>query len=119
MEKRRRTIRLLALAVGLSAAGAALACEPPLQGTRLESGRYALVFQALPEVGKFFRIDVAACSKAGGAPPEALKIDATMPEHRHGMNYAPTVKALAPGRWRAEGLMFHMLVSFLAASSGA
>ncbi|HEV8109104.1 MAG TPA: cytochrome-c peroxidase, partial [Burkholderiales bacterium] len=31
-----------------------------------------------------------------------------MPEHRHGMNYAPTVKALAPGRWRAEGLMFHM-----------
>jgi cytochrome c peroxidase len=31
-----------------------------------------------------------------------------MPEHRHGMNYAPAVKALGPGRWRAEGLMFHM-----------
>ena len=24
------------------------------------------------------------------------------------MNYAPEVKALGPGRWRAEGLMFHM-----------
>ena len=31
-----------------------------------------------------------------------------MPEHRHGMNYAPEVKAVGPGRWRAEGLMFHM-----------
>ena len=31
-----------------------------------------------------------------------------MPEHRHGMNYKPEVKRLAPGRWRAEGLMFHM-----------
>jgi cytochrome c peroxidase len=31
-----------------------------------------------------------------------------MPEHRHGMNYAPAVKPLGPGRWRAEGLMFHM-----------
>jgi cytochrome c peroxidase len=31
-----------------------------------------------------------------------------MPEHRHGMNYAPEVKPLGPGRWRAEGLMFHM-----------
>jgi len=31
-----------------------------------------------------------------------------MPEHRHGMNYRPEVKPLAPGRWRAEGLLFHM-----------
>ena len=31
-----------------------------------------------------------------------------MPEHKHGMNYAPEVKQLGPGRWRAEGLMFHM-----------
>jgi cytochrome c peroxidase len=37
-----------------------------------------------------------------------VKVDAQMPEHRHGMNYAPEVKALGPGRWRAEGLMFHM-----------
>ncbi|MGH8691986.1 MAG: cytochrome c peroxidase, partial [Burkholderiales bacterium] len=30
------------------------------------------------------------------------------------MNYAPEVTPLGPGRWRAEGLMFHMLseVSF-------
>jgi len=59
-------------------------------------------------VAKHFKVDIAACSKAGGAPPEALRIDATMPEHRHGMNYAPSVKKLGPGRWQAEGLMFHM-----------
>jgi hypothetical protein len=31
-----------------------------------------------------------------------------MPEHRHGMNYRPTVTAVAPGRYRVEGLLFHM-----------
>ena len=40
--------------------------------------------------------------------PENVAVDAWMPEHRHGMNYRPTVTRLAPGRWRAEGLMFHM-----------
>jgi cytochrome c peroxidase len=50
---------------------------------------------------------VAACAKAGPAP-KTLKVDAHMPAHRHGMNYAPKVTALGPGRWRAEGLLFHM-----------
>jgi cytochrome c peroxidase len=59
-------------------------------------------------VAKHFKVDIAACSKAGGPLPETLKVDASMPEHRHGMNYAPTVKKLGPGRWQAEGLMFHM-----------
>jgi hypothetical protein len=31
-----------------------------------------------------------------------------MPEHRHGMNYAPSLQALGDGRWRAEGLLWHM-----------
>jgi hypothetical protein len=35
-------------------------------------------------------------------------VDATMPEHRHGMNYAPSLQALGDGRWRAEGLLWHM-----------
>jgi cytochrome c peroxidase len=37
-----------------------------------------------------------------------VKVDAHMPEHRHGMNNAPSVKAIGDARWRAEGLMFHM-----------
>jgi len=66
-----------------------------------------LTYRAAPEVGKHFSVDIAACAKNGPAP-KALKIDAQMPEHRHGMNYKPTVKAVGPGRWQAEGLLFHM-----------
>lgn len=108
MEKRRTDLRLAALALGLTLAGVAAACVPSLQGTRIESQKYVLAFKASPEVGKFFSLEIAICSKSGGALPETLKVDATMPQHRHGMNYAPTVKKLAPGRWQAEGLMFHM-----------
>jgi hypothetical protein len=106
MEKRRTA--LLFLPLGLTLAAAAQACEPGIEGVRLESARHALAYRsAALAVGQHFALDVAACSKAG-KPPEALTVDAHMPEHRHGMNYRPTVTRVAPGRWRAEGLMFHM-----------
>jgi cytochrome c peroxidase len=109
MEKRRTGLRLAAAAAGLAFLGAAQACVPPLAGTWLESPRYGLAFKAIGvEVGKHFALDIAICARPGNPQPESLKVDAHMPEHRHGMNYAPEVKALGPGRWRAEGLMFHM-----------
>jgi cytochrome c peroxidase len=107
VEKRRNGIRLL-LALGLSVASAALACTPPHDGVRLESARHVLAYRAPPiAVASHFALEIAACSRSGLAP-RSLKVDAHMPEHRHGMNYLPEVKALGPGRWRAEGLMFHM-----------
>jgi cytochrome c peroxidase len=76
---------------------------------RLESPRYVVAYKAAPiEVAKHFTLEVAVCAKPGQPAPESLKVDAQMPEHRHGMNYAPALTALAPGRWRAEGLMLHM-----------
>jgi len=108
MEKRRNRLRLAAAAAGLIFAGLAGACTPALEGKRLESPRYVVAFQASPAVGEFFSIEIAACAKPGSPAPESMKVDAHMPEHRHGMNYAPEVKPLGPGRWRAEGLMFHM-----------
>jgi hypothetical protein len=36
-----------------------------------------------------------------------LRVDATMPEHRHGMNYRPVVSARSAA-YRAEGMLFHM-----------
>jgi hypothetical protein len=103
MEKRRAPLLFL-LALGLNAA----ACEPPIQGARLESPRYALAYR-LPAVAvsRHFTMEVGACAKSG-APPQSLKVDAQMPEHRHGMNYRPEVTRVAPGHWRVEGLMFHM-----------
>jgi cytochrome c peroxidase len=108
MEKRRTSLRL-AFAGALSFSCAAEACIPPLEGTRLESPRFVLAFK--PEtisVAQHFAVNVAVCSKSASVIPESIKVDAHMPEHRHGMNYAPAVKQLGPGRWRAEGLMFHM-----------
>jgi cytochrome c peroxidase len=96
----------LAFATALICKSAA-ACIPGLEGIRLESKSYVLAYRASPEVGKHFSVDIAACAKNGPAP-RTLKIDANMPDHRHGMNYLPTVKSAGPGRWQAEGLMFHM-----------
>ena len=108
MEKRRTGLRLALAAAGLALAGVACACEPALQGTRLESPRFVLAYKPEPiAVAQHFALEIAVCSKAPG-PIESVKVDAYMPEHRHGMNYEPEVKALGPGRWRAEGLMLHM-----------
>jgi cytochrome c peroxidase len=75
----------------------------------VESARYVLAYKTQAvEVAKHFALEVSVCPKPGQPVPESLKVDAHMPEHRHGMNYAPALEALAPGRWRAEGLMFHM-----------
>jgi cytochrome c peroxidase len=110
MEKR-RTGFWLEVGAALSAAAAALtlpawACN---EGTVLDSPRFSLSYKSEPiEVAKHFALDVSVCAKPGQPPPENLKVDAHMPDHRHGMNYAPTLQALGPGRWRAQGLMFHM-----------
>jgi cytochrome c peroxidase len=103
MEKRRTGLWFIACAV---LSFPAWACN---EGTRLESPRYVLAYKAEAlAVAKHFSVDVAICPKAGQPEAQALKVDAHMPEHRHGMNYAPVVKALGRGRWRAEGLMLHM-----------
>ena len=106
MEKRRSAFWL---GVAAAVAAPAWSCTPALEGTRVESPRYVVSYKSEAiGVAKLFALDIAACAKPGHALPETLKVDAHMPEHRHGMNYAPSVKALGPGRWRAEGLMFHM-----------
>ena len=106
MEKRRSRLWLaFTAALICKSAGA---CIPPLEGTRLESPRFVLSFKPdAISVAQHFALEVAVCAKTS-APIESIKIDAHMPEHRHGMNYAPSLKPLGPGRWRAEGLMFHM-----------
>lgn len=59
------------------------------------------------ENGKLFAIEVRVCP----ASAVITRVDATMPEHQHGMNYRPSIQrigATQDGRWRADGLMFHM-----------
>lgn len=74
------------------------------------SGEYLLAFRPDPlriEVSEPFALVVNVCSRLGGAA-ELLAVDANMPEHRHGMNYRATIVAKGDGRFRAEGLLFHM-----------
>ena len=78
---------------------------------RIENGHYAVVFKTMPDpiaVGSHFSVDFAVCPQGDAEKPRTVRIDAQMPEHRHGMNYRPVVVASGPGAYRADGLMFHM-----------
>ena len=79
----------------------------PLPASALQQGGVQAAWTADKQpivVGRHFSLQVRLC------PADAVlaRVDATMPAHRHGMNYRPGVKALGEGRWFVEGLMFHM-----------
>lgn len=59
-------------------------------------------------VGRHFSVELAVCPRDPAARVTAVRVDADMPAHRHGMNYAAKVTALGGDRHRADGLMFHM-----------
>jgi hypothetical protein len=102
---RARAATALAGLALLSVASAALACELP-GGTAqaLKSSAYTLLYRTAPlRIGEHFAVDFIVCPA-----PESVRVDAWMPEHRHGMNYRPEVRAQGGGRYRAEGLMLHM-----------
>jgi hypothetical protein len=95
----------------------ASACTPALLGGPgskaqvVDAKKYALAYRTQPEkivIGQHFVMEFALCAKEGAAAPDGVRVDAHMPEHRHGMNYKTTVTRSAAGKYRAEGLMFHM-----------
>ena len=107
-------MKLAAALLGVSLATPAWA-DCPLDlgrgtGWVVFSDRYLMAFRPDPlriEVGEPFALVLNACTKAGD-PAELLAVDASMPEHRHFMNYRPSIVANGDGRFRAEGLLFHM-----------
>jgi YtkA-like protein len=97
-----------ALLFGLAAAScAAQACElPGGEARKIRSARYEVLYRTQPsplKVGQHFSVEFAVCPV-----PESVRVDAGMPEHKHGMNYRPTITSKGQGRYRAEGLMLHM-----------
>lgn len=115
MEKRRSPVRripgklICAAALGGAALGARACDLPP--GVRVEAEGVAVSYRTIPaniEVGKPFALELAACPKRGAAVADPVKLDAHMPEHRHGMNYRTRVVQVAPGRFHSEGWLFHM-----------
>lgn len=103
----------IALSAGLAAStpGASASCALPREFTaqgRLESKDVVVMFRTVPapiEVGRHFSVEAIVCATPAA---QGLRVDAQMPEHRHGMNYRPRVSASGDGRYVAEGLLFHM-----------
>ena len=88
----------------------ALACDLP-PGVRVETERITISYWTVPPqiaVGQPFVLELAACPKQDAALRGRVKLDAHMPEHRHGMNYRIKVMPLVDGRYRSEGWLFHM-----------
>jgi hypothetical protein len=96
-------------ALALALALPALACPPePVDGRVLAGEGVTVAWRveggaAIP-LAQPFALSVRLCP----ADAELLAVDATMPSHRHGMNYRPSLKPLGGGRWRVEGLLWHM-----------
>lgn len=109
--RRRRLVLSVAL---LFASFPAVACDPPSLGDAqqlVDSARYRLAWRARPSpiaVAEPFALEMSVCAKPGVPPAEGVQVDATMPEHRHGMNYRPSVIEGPDGRFLAEGMLFHM-----------
>lgn len=106
-------VATMVVAACLPGMAAAASCGDalPRHARALESSHYVIVYATTPspvEVGRHFVVDFAVCPRDGGVAPQSVRVDANMPEHRHGMNYRPGVVILRPGTYRAEGLMFHM-----------
>ncbi len=91
----------------------AAGCLPPDAGEAMKSAQSAQAAAALRlrptpvKVGDPFVVEIRACT-LDGSRIERLAIDATMPAHRHGMNYKPELVDLGNGRHEARGFLFHM-----------
>ncbi len=96
----------------VAALDTAAACEPPPldKATRIDGARHVVLFRSAPAVPPLnapFALELAVCARDGSAVA-APRVDASMPAHRHGMNYKPSLNAMSAGRFRADGLLFHM-----------
>jgi hypothetical protein len=99
------------LSLTISAAAGTERCDLPAGFTalkRLTSHDVVLMFRTVPEritLGEHFSVEAVVCATPA---VRALRVDAQMPEHRHGMNYRARVSAAGERRYVAEGLLFHM-----------
>ena len=104
----KRWLLPVAAALAMQAIQVHAACPPPADaGSSLTADAVQLAWRADPQVivvGQPFALIVTVCPTTA----QLTRVDATMPEHRHGMNYRPTILALGDGMWRAEGLLWHM-----------
>ncbi|MEL6182834.1 MAG: FixH family protein [Myxococcota bacterium] len=63
-----------------------------------------------PPMNTIFTVEAKVMDRKGNAPLTGakVKVDATMPAHRHGMMTRPTHTEVGDGVYRSEGMKLHM-----------
>lgn len=85
------------------------ACQSPPQGheTKTHDGLYTIWWNTAS--GMDIEVDEYFVLRARVEPvPRTVTIDATMPEHRHGMLHEPAVRRSSNDTWLASDMLFHM-----------
>ncbi|MCP4430773.1 MAG: hypothetical protein GY806_07340 [Gammaproteobacteria bacterium] len=87
------------------------ACEPS-DGDRFEIDSETILYIVFPDnapvVSEYFDLDFFICKNHQPWSPSRISVDASMPAHKHGMNYRPEVFHSAIGRYHIRGLLLHM-----------
>lgn len=106
----RRPLVSVGLIAGLTLlSGAALACDRPAgwrTAAKIDGKTWTAWWQPNPTaipVGAHFTIRFRLC----GPAVRTVKVRGWMPDHRHGMNYRPSV-SMNGTAGTAKGLLFHM-----------
>jgi len=55
-----------------------------------------------------FSLDLAVEAKKGGGDSIKVVVDADMPAHGHGMNTKPELADAGVGKYKVDGMLFHM-----------
>ena len=115
---------MAALAIGLFGCGSAT--KDMDSGASQDSEGYDLSREVVSEGGRFelsyvpepdpippvenFSLLLRLSDSSTGEPVvgASLELDATMPEHNHGMNTKPPVVEVGEGDYRVDGMQFHM-----------
>jgi hypothetical protein len=85
----------------------------PTRSACSNAGRYRVTVTSPAAFPTNELFALAATIEEGCDPPRrpatgSLRVDAAMPEHRHGMNTEPVVTPRGGGRFDAQGLLLHM-----------
>ncbi len=91
----------------MASSGAAMACDADGVPMVAQENEAPAVYLAVGEVplAQPFSMRVTVCDDRAIT---ALRVDAIMPAHQHGMNYTPRVTALGRGVFAVDEMLFHM-----------
>lgn len=106
-----RALLLMALVV-IPTAGHACGVTPAHPSMLVQRGQsYDLAVRSNPaplRAGEPFTLHVTVCPRPGATAAATITADATMPDHRHGMNYRPRITREGANLFRADGFLLHM-----------